>query len=138
MIRATLLVLWGVVTVALFLPVVGKSEQIPPPVCPLLPEQGPANTVSLYVAKALEAPGGVCIRVINGFSVGIGTKRLALQKWEEGKLWGLWGKGFRDLEPERPIAGAVFPVGTGFLPGVVDTWRPLSGQPAPQGRYRVC
>jgi hypothetical protein len=94
--------------------------------------------VSLFVAKALDAPGVVCIRVINEYSVGIATKRLALQKWEEGWVSGWWGREFRDVEPELPSAGAIMPVGTGFLPGVIDTWRPLSGQPAPPGKYRVC
>lgn len=142
MVRATLLVLLRVITFTLFPLVVGNSEQAPPPSCPSLPEQGPANTVSLYVAKALEVPGTVCIRVINGFSKSIETRRIALQKWEEGKLWGLWGRGFRQVAPKPPPAGPIFPGSIGALlgppPGIADMRLPFPGQTTPPGRYRVC
>jgi len=104
MVRATLLVIWGGVTVALFLPVTGNSEQIPPPNCQSLPKQGAANTASVHVAKAFDAPGVVCIRVINGLNVEIATggPLVRLQKWESGWL----GKGqFRNFPEPAPKGG---------------------------------
>lgn len=128
----------------LFLPGKGESgsPSLPLPGCPPLPEQGPKNTVSLYVAKALDVAGVVCVRMINGFPVGIGHKGFRLQRWETGRLWGVWGKGFRDFEPGQYRAeGYIAPVGGGLLvdaEGVTDWRLPRSGQPAPAGRYRVC
>jgi hypothetical protein len=103
--------------------------------CPPLPEQGPANQVSIYVAKALDAPGVVCARVINGFSASIvgAVGYLRLQKWEEGR--------FRDLE--ELLSGGAPILMTADRPAMppgatIEHRLPLSGQPAPPGRYRVC
>lgn len=103
-----------------------------------MPEQGRPNTVSLYVAKALDMPGIVCARVINGFDEGIHSPKIRLQRWENGRLGGLWGKG-QDLETLPRSRGPEFSVGVGWLVRAVGDWRlPRSGQPAPAGRYRVC
>lgn len=118
----------------------GRSEQLSFPGCPAFPDRGPDNTVSLYVAKATDVPGVVCVRVINQLHEQIDWKGPQLQKWEKGTLGGLWGQGFRNIEAKRLIGGAVFPVGAGLLmpPGVADTRLPVSGQPVPPGNYRVC
>src|SRR5438477_4815666 len=102
MVRATLLVLLGVVTVALFPLVVGTSEQAPPLGCPPLPEQGPADTVSIYVARALDAPGVLCVRVVNGITPAVGLigGPFWLEKWEENT--------FRAFSPGgAPVAGVL-------------------------------
>jgi hypothetical protein len=82
----------------------------------------------------------VCVRVINQLHEQIDTKGVQLQKWEKGKLWGLWGRGFRNLEDKRLVGGAVYPVGAGLLmpPGIADSQLPISGQSVPPGIYRVC
>lgn len=118
----------------------GRSEQLSFPGCPALPERGPDNTESLYIAKATDVPGIVCVRVINQLHEQIDWKGPQLQKWEKGTLWGLLGRGFRNIETKRLIGGAVFPVGAGVLmpPGVADIRLPSSGQPVPPGTYRVC
>lgn len=132
----------GVLCVSLLLlSTEGRSEH-PPPSCSPLPEQGPTNTVSLYVAKALDAAGIVCVRVINGFNERIETRGTTLQKWEDGKLWGLWGQGFQELKSKQPSAGGILPgsIGSVLMPPlrIADMRLPLSGQPAPPGRYQVC
>jgi hypothetical protein len=132
----------GMYLLLLFLPGAGRSEHPPLSGCPPLAEQGATNTVSLYVAKALDVQGVVCTRIITGVSesISIGYRGLRLQKWEERRLWGLWGKGFYDVEhfPRTGAAGEV-KAAVGLLRGaVVDGRLPLSGQPALPGRYRVC
>lgn len=123
-----------------FLSSQGRSEQPSLPGCPMFPQQGQANTVSLYVVKATDALSVVCVRVINRLSEQIDTTGAQLQKWQEGKLGGLWGRGFRKVKAQPLIGGAVFPVGAGLLmpPGVADIRLPSSGQPIPPGTYRVC
>lgn len=103
--------------------------------CPPLPERGPADVVSLYVEQALDVPGVVCARVINGFSssiVGAGGY-LRLEQWEDGK--------FRDLD-EILFGGApmIIAADRPSMPAgaVIETRLPAYGQPAPPGRYRVC
>lgn len=51
----------------------GGQEWPPRAACPPLPEQGPAGSGSLYVAKALDMPGVVCVRASNGLSTTIST-----------------------------------------------------------------
>ena len=125
----------GVLVLSFFLPTVGKSEQTPLPDCPLLPTQGPADTVSVYVAKAFDVSGVVCARVINGFSSSIvgAVGYLKLQKWEEG--------GFRDLD--EILSGGAPMIMTADRPAmpsgaVIEHRLPSYGQPAPPGRYRAC
>jgi hypothetical protein len=103
--------------------------------CLPLPETGPAGRVSVYVAKALDVPGVVCARVINGFSSSIvgAVGYLRLQKWEEGR--------FRNLD--EILSGGAPMIMTADRPAmpsgaVIDRRLPFSGQPAPPGRYRVC
>ena len=139
--RATLLVLLGVGVVALFLPVTGNSEQIPPPGCLPLPERGLAGTVSVHVVKVQDQPGVVCARAINGLSedvVGTAGFVLRLQEWKK-KWW--WQQGqFVDFQETFPggvlVGGTAVPI---KVPagGVLDQRLPL-GQPAPPGRYRAC
>jgi len=126
------------VCLCLFLhPVAGKTQDTPVslPGCPPLPEQGRAGKISVYVAKALDHPGAVCIRVINGVSTEIRYGELAfwLQKWDDKQ-----GEFQRIEEPDLRGA-AVRPVAYG-LPagGVVDRRLPYSRQPAPPGKYRAC
>jgi len=124
------------------LPSLGRSEYLPPPGCPPLPEQGSANTVSVYVAKALDVPGVVCVRRINGFSTSVRYSRLWLQEWDNGRLWGLWGAGFRDFPPERQepqiIVGLAIGATWEAASTVSDVRFPLPSPSIPTGRYRVC
>lgn len=126
----------------ILLPAVGWSEYpSPPPGCPALPEQGSTNTVSVHVAKAVDVPGVVCVRVINRLNeevVGTAGFMLRLQAWQ--KNW-WWQKGrfvdFRETFPGGVLVGGTavqlkVPAG-----GIVDQRLPL-GQPAPPGRYRAC
>jgi hypothetical protein len=122
----------------LFSPVGARGEQTSPVGCPPLPERGPANAVSIYVAKALDVPGVVCARVINGFSSSIASGlNLKLQKWQEGK-----GSRRGEFHDFRDPGSAPFLVTANIMamqPGVIVNQRlPYSGQPAPPGRYRVC
>ena len=119
-------------------------ESYPPyPDCPSLPARGPADTVAVYVAEAVERPGIVCVRIINGLNKAIygGVILGRLQHWEDG-WW--WRQGrFRDYQDV-----SIRPDGTGIgIPSLLrslgagepsDERLPLSGQPAPAGRYRVC
>ncbi len=132
-----LTVIGGAVTLFLFLPVDGRSDHpLPPPGCPSLPEQGSPNSISVYVAKALDLSGVVCVRVVNGFSDGIhtGPPFVRLQQWEEG---GWWRKGkFRNFVGQGGGTlpyGAVLPAG-----GIMDERLPGFGEQAPPGKYRVC
>lgn len=114
------------------LPISGRSQDQPfHAKCPPLPEQGPADTVSVYVAKALDAPGVLCVRVVNGITPAVGLMGgpFWLQKWEENT--------FRAFSPSgAPQAGALagweLPVGK-----TVDR-ELFAGQPVSPGRYRAC
>lgn len=135
------LIIGGMCLLLFLSPVGARGEQAPPAGCPPLPEQGPADQVSVYVTKAPDVPGVVCARVINGFSSNIssGPPNLKLQQWEAG---GWWQKGkFRDFrETESGSVSAIVTANiVGMPPGViVDRRLPLSGQPAPTGKYRAC
>jgi hypothetical protein len=102
-----------------------------------LSEQGPVNTVSLDVAKAVNLPGVACVRVLNGLSEQIlaGPHGVRLQKRKEEKTQ---GHSFQDFEPLP--AGASSPAGTRLIPaGGVADWRlPTSQKPAAPGIYRAC
>jgi hypothetical protein len=131
----SVVIVWGLCLFLCLSPVRGRGEQLPPEGCPPLPEQGPANQVSVYVAQALYAPGAVCARVINGFSSSIvgAVGYLRLQKWEEGR--------FRDLD--EILSGGAPVLMTADRPAmppgaIIEHRLPLYGQPAPPGRYRVC
>lgn len=132
--------LWG--SVLCLLPSLGGSE---PPLslgCPPLPELKSAGQVSVYAVPAQAKSGLVCVRVINGLSEMIthGLPVGQLQRWEEAK--GKPGR-FRDYQdvyvlPDGTVVGVTlgglfFPAGE-YRDGIL----PLSGQPAPAGRYRVC
>lgn len=107
------------------------------PLCPSLPAMGPANQVSVYVAKRLGQSGFVCARIINGLSTGVsyGLPTGRLQVWEEGE-GGQQGQ-FQDFKPDAAVEVALarFFVGPGEA---LDASLPHSLQPAPSGRYRVC
>lgn len=109
----------------------GGQEWPPRAACPPFPEQGPAGTVAVYAAKALDVPGVVCARAVNGISPAIGLSGgpFWLQKWEEGS--------FRDFSPSGiQIGGAG---GLWQLPGGKSTDAYLfAGQPVTPGRYRAC
>lgn len=103
----------------------------PPGGCPPLPEQGPAGQVSVYVAKALDAPGVLCVRAVNGISpaIGLGGPPFFLQKWEEGT--------FQNFSPGgAPQAGVL--VGWELPAGKTVDRELFAGQPASPGRYRAC
>jgi hypothetical protein len=133
-----LILIGGGLYLLLFPAVGARGEQTPPVGCPPLPERGPANAVSVYVAKALDVPGVVCARVINGFSASIASGPiLKLQQWQEGEGW---KRGeFHDL---RDPGSAPFLVTANIMAlqpgGIINQRLPYSGQPAPPGRYRVC
>ena len=127
----------------LLLPSMGKGDFPLYLTCPPLPESVAAGQVSLYVAKAQDPSGFVCVRVINGRSESIGHSdppRVSLQRWEEGKP-GQPGQ-FRDF-PGAYIHPEGLDVQQGLVkwyspPGaVLDEQTPMF-QPAPSGRYRVC
>jgi len=125
---------------SLFLPGPGSSQDVAPPTgCPRLPEHGVANKISLYVGKRLDAPGSVCVRVVNGLQglgadIRYGASAFWLQKWEdkEGKFRGL-------EEPDLHGGLVAVPLIAYTLPGgeMLDERLPYSHQPAPAGRYRV-
>lgn len=121
------------------LPVLGRSQDtlFPSPSCLPMREQGEADAVFLDVAKVIDIPGFVCVRVLNGFSEQIlaGPQGVRLQKRKEGKKQ---EHSFQDFEPFP--AGARLPAGAGLIParGVVDWWLPYSKKPASPGIYRVC
>lgn len=100
-------------------------------------KQGPVDTVSLDVSKAIDIPGFVCVRVLNGFSEQIlaSSQGVRLQKRKAGKKQ---EHSFQDFEPFP--AGARLPAGAGLIParGVVDWWLPYSKKPASPGIYRAC
>jgi hypothetical protein len=137
-----IVMLGGIILCSLLLSGLGRGEHSPSLSlqeslhCPPLPDTGLASQVSVYVAKALDLSGVVCVRVVNGFSDGIhtGPPFVRLQKWEEGR-W--WRKGkFRNFVGQ---GGGVLPYGT-VLPagGLIDERLPGFGEQAPPGKYRVC
>ena len=125
----------------LLLPVEGRSEQASPTGCPLLPEQASGNAVALYVAKAPDTPGFVCVRAINGLSedLAVGGNSLRLQRWEKEKWWRAGGfRDFVETPPPGLVIGTTLPL-MNMPPGTSQAARlPRLGQPAPAGRYRVC
>lgn len=114
------------------LPVLGRSQESPfHASCPPLSEQSPAGTVSVYAAKALDAPSILCVRAVNGISpaIGRGGGPFFLQKWEDST--------FRNFSPGGMYIGGVLartelPVGQ-----ALDHYL-FAGQLTPPGRYRVC
>lgn len=62
-------------------PVVPVSSSLPN--CPPLPVQPPARRVSVHVAKAIDMPGVVCVRVLNGRAATVvyGGVPFWLQRW---------------------------------------------------------
>lgn len=118
----------GVCLCLFLLPVLGRSRDTPSllPGCLPMREQGPADTVSLDVAKAINIPGFVCVRVLNGFSEQIlaDPQGVRLQKRKEGKKR---DQSFQDFEPFP--AGAKLPAGASLIPtrGVADWRLPRSG-----------
>lgn len=116
----------------LLLPLSERSQAQPFPAnCPPLPEQGPAGTVSLYVAKALDVPGVICVRAVNGISPSIrwGGTSFFLQKWEDGT--------FQHFSPGGGPMGGVL-IGVELPVGKTVNYYLFAGQPAPPGRYRAC
>jgi len=128
----------GAVVLSLLLSGTGSSQDVaPPPGCPKLPKHGVANKISLYVGKAVDTPGSVCVRAVNGLKgsgteIRYGATAFWLEKWndKEGK--------FLSLE-EPDFRGAAVPlIAIILLGGERADWRlPYSHQPAPAGRYRV-
>lgn len=114
------------------LPISGRSQDQPfHAKCPPLPEQGSAGQVSVYVAKALDAPGVLCVRAVNGIStaIGLGGPPFFLQKWEEGT--------FQNFSPGGASQAGVL-VGWELPAGKTVDRELFAGQPASPGRYRVC
>lgn len=103
--------------------------------CPLLPEQAPEGTITVYVAKMQEKSGFVCARAVNGIRPSINFDGFHLQKRD--------GEQFHDFaEPMPPTPPGVIigqeavhimlPIGYWF-----DRQFP-SFSPAPPGTYRAC
>jgi hypothetical protein len=116
----------------LLLPLSERSQaRLFPATCPPLPEQGPAGTVSLYAAKALDVPGVICVRTVNGISPSIrwGGTSLFLQKWEDSAFQNFFPGGG---SPGVVAAEVESPVGQ-----KVDRYL-FADQPVTPGRYRVC
>jgi hypothetical protein len=115
----------------------------PYPGCPPLPAQGPAKMVSVYATEAMDRPGIVCVRVINGLDKAIygGMVLGRLQQWEEGRWW-RQGR-FRDYQDFSTLPDGSVVMVPSVLRGLPtgepsDELLPLSGHPPPPGRYRVC
>jgi hypothetical protein len=136
-------VMGGVSLSLLLLPVMAGGDYLSYLGCPPLPETGPAGQVSVYVAKAQNEPGLVCVRIINGLreSISHGVPLGRLQVWKQG-TWGRKGQfqNFQDVStlPDgsvvgAPLAGWYLPAGEGW-----DGILPYSRQPAFPGQYRVC
>lgn len=130
----------GMFLLLTILPTVVRSSPTPLPGCPPLPEQGQTNRVSIHIVKALDVPGVVCVRAINGLDEAIGIEALSMKLQKREKKW-WWRKGqFRDFK-ETPPAGIL--IGTTGGPasllagGVFDERLPRLS-PASLGTYRVC
>lgn len=112
--------------------------------CPLLPVQPPSRGVSLHVAKAVDMPGVVCARVINGLASPItfgGRDALWLQRWDKDH----WEK--RDYASESVLtlpSGETIPVMSASPAYELsegkseDRYLRYFGKPAPPGKYRAC
>ena len=119
-------------TLVTLLPVSGRSQEQPSHAyCPPLPEQRAAGQVALYVAKALDAPGILCVRAINGISpaIGLGGPPFFLQRWEEGT--------FQNFSPGGAPQADVL-IGWELAAGKTLDRELFVGQPVSPGRYRVC
>lgn len=140
---ALTMMLAGISLCGILVPPSGKGEFSPSLACPPLPKTAPAGQVSIYVAKAQNRPGFVCVRVINGRSEDIGfgaPPTVTLQRWKKEKPGE--SSQFRDFlgdypppgrfEVQQPLLKWYFPPGT-----VMDEQVPMF-RPAPPGRYRVC
>jgi hypothetical protein len=122
-------------------PVVPVSSSLPN--CPPLPVQPPARRVSLHVAKAIDRPGVVCVRALNGLAAPVTYDGLSfwLQRWDKDH----WVQ--RDYGAESVLtlpSGETIPVmfaspAYGLPEGEsIDRYLPGSGKPAPPGKYRAC
>lgn len=142
-------ILGSIILCSLLLPGPGRGERSPFPSlqeylrCPSLPDTGSACTVSVYVAKALDKPGLVCVRMFNGLSemISYGLPLGRLQQWEEGTWWRK--EKFRDFQDVSTLpdgSRVMVPLVRLFLPAEErrDGNLPYSDLPAPPGRYRVC
>lgn len=114
---------------------IGRSEQIPLPGCPPLPEQAPEGTVAVYVAKMQEKPGFACVRVVNGIATTLSSDGFRLQRREDGQF-----HDFTDKPPATPpglIIGQTL-IRLGVQRGSrLERELPLYS-PAPPGTYRAC
>lgn len=118
-------IIGGAVGLFLLLLFIADQSRYPSPAgCPSLPQWGPVGKISLYVEKALDQPGIVCVRVINGLGdmIEIGPRNV----WLEGKNGPV---GTPIARVDRLVlmqTGAIF-----------DYRLPHTRQPAPSGRYHV-
>jgi hypothetical protein len=116
----------------LLFPLSAGGQAWPPrAACPPFPAQGPAGTVAVYAATALDVPGVICLRAVNGMSQAVGLSGISffLRKWEEGT--------FRNFSPDGMQTGGADALWQ--LPGGKSTDAYLfAGQPATPGRYRAC
>lgn len=111
--------------------------------CPPLPVQPSTGKVSLHVAKAVDMPGVVCMRVINGLATEVtyGQGAFWLQKWERGR----WEKSQLSslstlkLPSGETVPVAKLPLAFGLSEGMSeDRYLPRFGTPASPGKYRAC
>lgn len=113
-----------------------QGQDISPlPGCPRLLEQGPAYKVSVYAAKAVDKPGSICARVVNGSGTGIerGVPGLWVYQWEAEQ------KEFQAVK-EPDLEGIIVNrIARGLAAGeVLDRRLPYSRQPLAPGRYKAC
>jgi hypothetical protein len=114
------------------LPLAARGQAWPPRAdCPPLPAQGPARTVAVYAATALDVPGVICVRAVNGISPSIvwGGTSFFLQKWADGA--------FQNFSPSGGPMGVVAAEVESPVGQKLDHYL-FAGQPAPSGRYRAC
>lgn len=112
--------------------------------CPPLPVEPSAGRVSLHVARAVDVPGVVCVRALNGLTSPItfgGRSAFWLQRWDKNH----WEK--RDYAAESVLTlpngekvpvmqiGAAYELSKGES---IDQHLPGLGTPAPSGKYRAC
>ena len=121
--------LWGVP------PTSGGSSEAPAPasLCQTLPEKSLSADVALYVAKAPDRSGIVCVRAVNGTNEGVscGGMSFRLQKKEAGT----WSDVvFPDAPPIAITAGAYILQAGDRL----DSRLPGFGRIASPGLYRAC
>jgi hypothetical protein len=109
-----------------------------------LPVEPSAGRVSLHVARAVDVPGVVCVRALNGLTSPItfgGRSAFWLQRWNKDH----WEK--KDYASESVLtlpSGETIPV-MSASPAYelsegesIDQHLPGLGAPAPSGRYRAC